>query len=87
MLITDWLSIDSLILRPDSLFSMLGRVVFIALLLSNALLDAPNAVGYILVEFPVLLYFIFVSNYVVIWYTHSHSLSLSHLFCLLLGHS
>jgi len=43
------------------------RVVFVSLLLSNSLLDSSNAVSYILVEFPVLLYFIFVSNYVVIW--------------------
>lgn len=45
------------------------RVVLFCLLLSNSLLgtDAARAVSYLLFEFPILLYFCFVSNYISIW--------------------
>jgi len=45
------------------------RVVLFSLLLSNSLLgsESARAVGYLLFEFPILLYFCFVTNYVLIW--------------------
>ena len=45
------------------------RVVLFSLLLSNSLLGASSsrAVNYLLFEFPILLYFCFVTNYISIW--------------------
>jgi len=44
------------------------RVVLFAMVLGNGLVDTTSpAPNYVLVEFPVILYFIFVSNYIVLW--------------------
>jgi len=45
------------------------RVVLFSLVLSNGLIDSTSpAPGYVLIEFPILLYFIFVSNYIMLWF-------------------
>lgn len=46
------------------------RVVLLSLLLSNQLLSprSTKAINYVLFEFPILLYFFFVTNYVGIWF-------------------
>jgi len=44
------------------------RVVLFSLVLSNGLVDSTSpAPSYVLVEFPIILYFIFVSNYIILW--------------------
>jgi len=44
------------------------RIVLFSMLLSGALFDSTSpAADYVLVEFPILLYFCYISNYIIIW--------------------
>jgi hypothetical protein len=43
------------------------RVVLFCILLSETIVDVPSGGLYVLIEFPILLYFVYVTNYIIMW--------------------
>lgn len=46
----------------------LVRIVLFSILISETIVDVPSGGLYVLIEFPILLYFTYVTNYLIMWY-------------------
>lgn len=59
--------------RPFISLTLTVRVVLFGILLSQQIVDISAGGIYVLIEFPILLYFLFVSNFLFMWYETKNS--------------